>query len=212
MAQRWTRWEKAFRTYFQAAEYKKKPKETQVAILLNTAGVEAQEIHEQFHFEDAEEAKDINKVVEKFREYCNPRKNTVYERYKFWCRDQIGEELVDKWVKDLRTVAVNCEFGEQEDSLIRDKIVFGVRDNRTKERMLREADLTLKKALELCRAAEATKSQMREMTQKGAEKNAHEMKTYTNGPNNGGRIITTTYNSTGNSKNVYPTSSKKVAK
>lgn len=149
VSQRWTRWEKAFRTYFKASEYKKKPKDIQVAILLNLAGQEAQEIHEQFVFETEEEEKDIELVLKKFEDYCSPRKNTVYERYKFWCRNQSGDEPVDKWVKDLRTMATNCEFDEQENSLIRDKLVFGVRDNRTKERMLRESDLDLKKALEI---------------------------------------------------------------
>ena len=179
VAQRWTRWEKSFRTYFQAAEYKKKPKDIQVAILLNCAGLEAQEVHEQFELTE-EEAKDLNVVLKKFETYCHPRKNTVYERYRFWCRNQKGEESIDKWVKDLRTMSTNCEFGDQENSLIRDKIVFGVQDNRTKERMLREVDLDLKKAMEVCRAAEATKVQMREMTQKQEDVgNVHEMKSST---------------------------------
>ena len=42
VAKRWTRWDKAFRTYFKAADFKKKPKDIQVAILLNCAGIEAQ--------------------------------------------------------------------------------------------------------------------------------------------------------------------------
>ncbi len=91
----------------------------------------------------------------------------MYERYCFWSRDQVEDEPIDKWVKDLRTMANNCEFDNQEDNLIRDKIVFGVRDSRVKERMLRETDLTLEKAVEICRAAESTKSQMREMCQQG---------------------------------------------
>ena len=141
--------------------------------MLNCAGAEAQEIHEQFEFEDENDAKDIDKVLKKFEEYCNPRKSTVYERYKFRCRSQVGEEPVDKWAKDLKSMAVNCEFGEQENSLIRDQIVYGVRDERTKERMLREKDLPLQKALEICRAAESTKNQMREMTRSKDSANVH---------------------------------------
>jgi hypothetical protein len=52
--------------------------------------------------------------------------------------------------------------------MIRDKLVFGICDGRIKERMLREADLNLQKALDICRAAESTKTQMREMTQSDA--------------------------------------------
>ena len=49
------------------------------------------------------------------------------------------------------------------------KLCLGVRDDRTKERMLRDADLTLQKALDACRAAESTKVQMREMTSTAVE-------------------------------------------
>ena len=78
VAQRWTRWEKGFRTFFKASEYKKKPKDIQVAILLNCAGAEAQEVHEQFEFAEEGDDKDIDKVLKKFEEYCNPRKNLVW--------------------------------------------------------------------------------------------------------------------------------------
>ena len=48
--------------------------------------------------------------------------------------------------------------------MIRDKLVFGHRDDRVKERMLREPDLTLTKALDICHAAESTHAQLREMS------------------------------------------------
>ena len=38
-----------------------------------------------------------------------------------------------------------CEFDDQEDIMIRDKIVFSVNDDRVKERLLRESDLSLSK-------------------------------------------------------------------
>ena len=61
--------------------------------------------------------------------------------------------------------------------MLRDKLVFGVRDDRTKERMLRETDLKLSKDFDLCRAAESTKAQMREMSQTHDEETkVHELK------------------------------------
>ena len=44
--------------------------------------------------------------------------------------------------------------------MIRDKEVFGIRDDRIKERLLREADLTLNKAWCVCRAAAISKQQI----------------------------------------------------
>ena len=63
-------------------------------------------------------------------------KNTVYERHCFLSRNQGNGELIDQWIKDLRMKAKLFEFGDQEDLMIRDKIVFSVNDERVKERLL----------------------------------------------------------------------------
>ena len=99
----------------------------------------------------------------KFRTYCEPWKNIVFERYQFWDRNQNASEPIDQWVTDLRSKAAKCEFGTFESDMIRDKVVFGVRDERIKERLLRMADLTLNKALDICRAAGISKQQIEAM-------------------------------------------------
>ena len=124
----------------------------------------AQDIHAQFQFLETEDKKDWRTVLKKFREYCKPLKNTVFERYKFWSRDQAQGETVDQLLKDLKIRAGSCEFGDQADKMVRDKLVFGVGDERVKERLLRESELTLTKAVDLCHAAESTNQQLREMT------------------------------------------------
>ena len=101
VAQRWTRWRKSFQTYFTACEMGKKSKDVQVAVMLHSAGQEAQYIHEHFQYDaetEAADKKDYVKLLDKFGEYCRPRKNVVYERYRFWSRDQIQDEHVDNWV------------------------------------------------------------------------------------------------------------------
>lgn len=62
---------------------------------------------------------------------------------------------------DLKNKAKDCEFGELCDSLIRDRIVCGIRDDQVRVRLLREAELTLVKALDVCRASELTSTQMK---------------------------------------------------
>ena len=47
--------------------------------------------------------------------------------------------------------------------MIRDDVVFSVFDKRVQERMLRKCDLTLKEAMETCRAAESSQNQISEM-------------------------------------------------
>ena len=160
--QRWARWEKQFGTYYVAAELDKKSKEVQVARLLNAAGPEAQEIHDLFTFANDDEKKEYKTILQKFRDYCRPKKNVVYERHKFWSRRQNEGEPFDKWLKEVRVIAKDCEFGDEED-MIRDKIVYGVFDKKVQERMLRKSDLTLKDATDMCRAAEASQTQLVEI-------------------------------------------------
>ena len=71
--------------------------------------------------------------------YILLRKNIGFARYQFWDRNQNASEPIDQWVTDLRSKAAKCEFGTFESDMIRDKVVFGVRDDRIKERLLREA-------------------------------------------------------------------------
>ena len=55
-------------------------------------------------------------------------------------------------------------LGQQEELMIRDKLVFGVRDERAKERLLREGEVTLQGApLDICHASESSKRQIEGM-------------------------------------------------
>jgi hypothetical protein len=56
--------------------------------------------------------------------------------------------------------ANNCEFGALRDELIRDRLVVGIRSDSVRSRLLREAELTLHKAIDICRAAKVTDSRM----------------------------------------------------
>lgn len=60
-------------------------------------------------------------------------------------------------------MADNCEFRDLRDSLILDRVFFGVTDNHVRERLLRVPDLTFEKTLEIARTAEATRNQLKEI-------------------------------------------------
>ncbi|GBN50373.1 hypothetical protein AVEN_2447-1 [Araneus ventricosus] len=58
---------------------------------------------------------------------------------------------------DLKKLVKSCEFGDQSDSVVRDRIVLGVGDASLQERMLRESDLSLERAIDLGKTAELSK-------------------------------------------------------
>ena len=103
--------------YYTAAELVKKEAKTRVTILLHCACPQAQDIHSNFVFSvtDGVRASDYNSVLKKFKEYCKPGKNEVFERYKFWQRNQHEGETIDQWVNDLRILLGSCAYGDQEE-------------------------------------------------------------------------------------------------
>ena len=69
-------------------------------------------------------------------------------------------------------MATKCDFSEK-DNMIHDKIVFSTRSVSLKERLLREKDLSLTRAIDLCKAAEITQREMKAMcTQPGLSENS----------------------------------------
>ena len=60
-----------------------------------------------------------------------------------------------------KNLTIDCNFGELRDSLIRDQIVIGVFEHKLQERLLRESNLTLPKAVEICQAAESMQQRIK---------------------------------------------------
>ena len=73
---------------------------------------------------------------------------------------------MDQFVVDLRQMAKTCDYGVLEEDMVRDRIVVGIYSTTMKERLLRESDLTFKTALDLCRAAEQSKTGLAVMDEK----------------------------------------------
>ena len=88
----------------------------------------------------------------------------------FHTRVQGEGETIDSFTTDLRLKSQSCEFGSLQDSLIRDRVVVGIRDSKIKERLLRDSDLTLERAIDICKANEAAQAQMKVLT--GTENSA----------------------------------------
>ena len=56
-----------------------------------------------------------------------------------------------------------CNFGDLQESLIRDRIVVGLRDNSVRKRLLQESKLTLKFTIDICKSSETTHRQLKAM-------------------------------------------------
>ncbi|GBL84994.1 Retrovirus-related Pol polyprotein from transposon 17.6 [Araneus ventricosus] len=187
LADTWNRWTQKLKNYLIASEKDKKPDGVKIAILLNLLGDEGTDIFNTFKSENRKSIEKFDDVLEMFTNYCIPRRNVVFERFKFFsCSQQEGQQ-VDNYLTELKTLASTCDFGDQEEGLIRDRVVLGIRDMSLQERLLRESDLTLKKAAEFLRASEASKHQIESVKsaskvheiQKNRDKNSKGTASYT---------------------------------
>ncbi|KAF7646309.1 hypothetical protein LDENG_00190110 [Lucifuga dentata] len=131
-----------------------------IALLLTVAGRSALDVYNMFILTEEEKDK-FDAVINKVERYCTLRKNETYERYIFRNRMQKESESIEQYVMDLKLKSQLCNFGTLCDSMIRDQIVIGVLDKRVRMHLLKEADLTLKKAMEICQAAESTREQIK---------------------------------------------------
>ena len=85
-----------------------------------------------------------------------------FERYKFCSRMQESGESYDHYRTALRQLAERCEFESlTPNQILRDKHVFGIRDSKVRERLLREKKLTLEKTDEICHSDETMVQQMK---------------------------------------------------
>ncbi|XP_046592854.1 uncharacterized protein K02A2.6-like [Neodiprion lecontei] len=69
-------------------------------------------------------------------------------------RNQKPDESFEDFLTDLKKLSQDCSFGALKDSLIKDRIISGIRNTQLKDRLLREENLTFDRCTQLYRAAE----------------------------------------------------------
>ena len=170
IAENWRIFKQAFKIYTIASGLDEKSEKVQSSTLLHVIGHEAIELLNTFKWDacdkDCDSKNDFHSVscmLGKFDAYFSPKKNVTIERHIFFSRNQSEGEQFDVFLTDLKLKAKTCEFENLKESLIKDKIVSGIRNDQLRSRLLRENDLTLKRAEEICRAAELSELQLKLM-------------------------------------------------
>lgn len=157
----WRMFRQMFDLYLTAAGKETVAESRKVAMFLNCIGEEALHIYNNFKLDNNDLT--LAKVYAAFEVYIKPKTNVVIERHKFFTRVQQPSEPFDNFVNELQKSIRSCEFGDQEESLLRDRIIIAINDEALQQRLLREPDLSLKKTLDCCRAAEISRIQQRSL-------------------------------------------------
>ena len=152
LATRWRTWRREWENYAIAVELTGKPHAVQVAVFLNCAGGEAQEVAS--HFSGWSTEQGLDELVSRFEAFCVPRQNVVRERYNFYTRGQKPDESVSQYLSALRSLAATCAFPDQ-DNMLRDRLCIGVSNRNIQAALLKRADLTLQMAIDIALSEEA---------------------------------------------------------
>ena len=162
IATNWKRFKAQWNNYETATDLCKDPsKAKRTAIFLTCLSNDAYDVFESLQL-DEEDSRDIEKVIQAFDTYCIGEINVTYERYVLNKRIQEENENFDAYLTAIRGLIKTCEYGNLEESILRDRIVIGIRDDGTRKKLLQMRKLTLGSAVDLCRASEVACKQLRE--------------------------------------------------
>lgn len=163
LSENWRRFKRNYDIFEVAAGISGKAETIKVSTFLNAIGPDAVEVFDTLGLTDAQKQL-YAEVTKAFATFCGARKNTVYERYMFYKRDQKEGESFDSFLMDVKRLVRSCEFGDATNEMMRDRMVMGIADKKLQTKLLETAALTYDLAVEKCRASEATKQQQENMS------------------------------------------------
>ncbi|XP_048005105.1 uncharacterized protein K02A2.6-like [Leguminivora glycinivorella] len=157
----WKKWSQQFEWFATAIQLDKKPAEVQAATFMAVIGPDAIEIYDGFNLNETDKV-NIKIIKQKFTEYFAPKTNISFERYIFYKIEQNEDEPFNDFMTRIKTQAIKCDFGSLLDEMLKDKIVFGIKSTQIREKLLTEDELTLTKAINICKTSEQASKQLDE--------------------------------------------------
>lgn len=165
VAEQWRMFKRQLRYYFDSKYTKKQLTERKmIGVLMTALGREGVEIFDTLFDNPDDDSLKFDEVIEAFDDFCNPKKNTVFERSIYFNLRQKPSQSVDTFIIELKRQASLCEFAEDErENLIRDILVIGIRDAKLREELLRDPKLDLFAATQACKARERSQAEASQM-------------------------------------------------
>ena len=144
VSENWRKFRQKFEIYLQATGTVEKDDKRKTSVLLHVIGEEAVEVYNTFTWDVMrgdppalvqDQNMKLNIVLQKFEDYCLPRKNLVYEMHKFISYKLKPGESIDQFVTELKTRAKTCELGPLERIPVISQVVCGISDNVVREKL-----------------------------------------------------------------------------
>jgi len=142
-----------------------------ISLLLHFGGDDLQDIYDNLADADKQAvpahddvpAQDIFvRGVAALTQYFSPQQNTEFQKFEFQHTKQLPTENLDKFSIRLRTLALTCDFHDN-DREIKSQIISGCRSKRVRGKGLSEPTWTLKQLLDYGRVQELSEGQAKDI-------------------------------------------------
>ena len=158
----WKIFKKRWNNFSLLSQLDTKQRELQVAMFENCLADDAIRLLNGFSFTTPEDERTVQQIMDKFEAYAVGEINDTMERFLFHHRVQKEGEDFESFLTDTRRLSQTCKFCDDcKESMIRDRIVLGIRDDDTRQSLLKERNLSLDKCIDVCQAAQSASSHSR---------------------------------------------------
>lgn len=158
--------EKSWRDYAKAIGMDRWPQEEngqKVSFLLSVIGESARKKYFNFELTTAQSV-DPDTALAAIRQKVVAKRNIIVDRLDFFSATQQARESIDEFVSRLKTLAKMAKLGVLQTELIAYKVVTSNKWPNLRSKMLTVTDITLDKAVDMCRAEEITAKRSHELS------------------------------------------------
>ena len=174
----WKRFKSQWADYEIAAELTESTEVKRAAIFRSSLGTEAYQRYMSFDL-STEESQSVASIVAAFDRYIVGEVNVTFERYNFHLRNQQPGESFDVYLAELRKLIKPCNYVCAQccvqDSILKDRIVIGIRDDSIRKRLLQTRTLDLNQTIDICRSSETASLHLKRITGSDDDGNVNAM-------------------------------------
>ena len=137
----WEHYTERLRHYFDAngiCDESPEDKAKRRAILLSVCGSKTYKLMCDLLAPAKPGEKSYQELVKLIQDHLAPKPSEIVQRFKFNNRFRTEGESVADFVAALRNLAEHCEYGDTLETMLRDRIVCGIQDEKIQRRLLVE--------------------------------------------------------------------------
>ena len=139
----------------------------QVAVFLSVVGASTYGLLRTLLTLDKPSEKSLADLTSALVAHYEPKPMVITQWFHFHRRNQDPTESISEYVAALRKLSTFCDFGDQLDNALRDRLVCGVHSEALQKVLLSTKDLTFKAAMEKALSMEAADHNTKELHAKG---------------------------------------------